>query len=204
MQFLLNPNVGYVLVTTTLLLSFLVLIVPGSKVLKILTALSSGLVGYILFQTQWDPWALFVVLLTPFAFYTTIRQTQRNLLLPMLTIVMVVFGPFFLFVDEDGLLANTRGAVFISIIAAQFTWMALKRNQDARGIRLSDVPDYMVGLTGKVWADMQANVAGTVEVDGELWTAYSKTSITAGTRVRVLRQDGPVLTVAPVENITKS
>jgi len=203
MELLLNPNVAYVLVTTTLMLSFFVFIVPRSLALKIGTALGIVLVGYELFQTKWDPWALVVVLLTPLAFFTTIRQTQRNLLLPMLTIVMVVFGPFFLFVDADGGLANINGAVIISIVAAQFTWMAIRRTQQAHGIQLTDIPDYMVGLTGKAWIDIQPNIAGTVQVDGELWTAYSKTYIPAGSPIRVLKQEGPVLTVAPVEEINK-
>jgi len=203
MEFLLNPNVAYVLVTATLILSFFVFIVPRSWALKIGTMLGIVLVGYELFHLKWDPWSLVVVLLTPLAFFTTIRQTQRNLLLPMLTIVMVVFGPFFLYVDANGHLANINGAVIISIIAAQITWMALKSNQNARGIQLTDIPDYMVGLTGKAWIDIQPNIAGTVQVDGELWTAYSKTYIPAGTRIRVLKQEGPVLTVAPVEEINK-
>lgn len=200
MEFLLNPNAAYVLVTVTLILCFLTLIIPRSWVLKIVTVLGIVLVGYILFQTKWDPWALVVVLLTPLAFFTTIRQTERNLLLPMLTIIMVVFGPFFLFIDANGRLANINGAVIISIVAAQFTWMAIRRSQLTHGIQLTDVPDYMVGLTGKAWIDIQPNIAGTVQVDGELWTAYSKTYIPAGSRVRILRQDGPVLTVTPVEN----
>lgn len=204
MAFLLNPNVAYVLITITLILCFFLLIAPGSRMWKFGTALGIVVVGYELFQIKWDPWALVVVLLAPLAFWVTIRQTERNLLLPVLTVFMVVFGPFFLFVDETGYLVNTRGAVFISIVAAEVTWMALKRHQDAHGIVLTDVPDYMIGLTGKAWLDIQANVAGTVEVDGELWTAYSKTSIPAGSKVRILKQNGSILTVAPVEPINKS
>jgi len=203
MEFLLNPNVAYVLVTATLMLCFFAIIVPRSWTLKIGTAVSIVLVAYELFQMKWDPWALVVVLLTPVAFFTTIRQTRRNLLLPMLTLVMVVFGPFFLFIDANGRLANINGAVIISIVAAQFTWMAIRRNQQAHGIQLTDVPDYMVGLTGKAWIDIQPNIAGTVQVDGELWTAYSKTFIAAGSPVRVLKQEGSVLTVKPVEETTK-
>jgi membrane protein implicated in regulation of membrane protease activity len=61
----------------------------------------------------------------------------------------------------------------------------------------------MVGLTGNVRTEIEAHSTGSVEVEGEIWMARSKTPIPAGSTVRILRRDGAVLTVKKVETLTK-
>ena len=69
-------------------------------------------------------------------------------------------------------------------------------------IRNND-PDSVVGLIGETRSEIEAHSAGSVLIEGELWQARSKEPIHAGSTVRVIRQDGFVLTVKEIERLKK-
>jgi membrane-bound serine protease (ClpP class) len=117
---------------------------------------------------------------------------------------MLTIGSFFILVDQKGYpvvnygLAGLASAFVVSVI-----WITVKYMQNIQGIRLSDNPDSMVGLTGKTRTEIELHSTGSVEVEGELWTARSEKYIPAGSTVRIVRCDSLVLTVKKVEKITK-
>ena len=92
----------------------------------------------------------------------------------------------------------------MSVLSATIIWISTERIRNINGVRLSDDPDSVVGLIGETITEIEVHSAGSVLVEGDLWQARSKEPIPAGSRVRVLRQDGFWLTVKKVENLPKN
>ena len=65
--------------------------------------------------------------------------------------------------------------------------------------RLSNA-EAMIGQTGRVSEDIEANGYGRVAIDGDDWKARSAdgSAISEGTRVRVTKMDSIIITVEPV------
>jgi membrane protein implicated in regulation of membrane protease activity len=59
----------------------------------------------------------------------------------------------------------------------------------------------LVGMTGEVWIAIEPFSIGSVRIEGEIWQARSKENLPAHALVRVIRQEGPTLTVKKIENI---
>jgi membrane-bound ClpP family serine protease len=89
----------------------------------------------------------------------------------------------------------------ISIFGGLFIWLTVQRRQNA--VKAPFIEDTLVGMTGEVWIAIEPYSAGSVRIEGELWQARSKTPIRAGSTVRVIRQDGFVLTVKETEPLPR-
>jgi membrane-bound ClpP family serine protease len=79
----------------------------------------------------------------------------------------------------------------------------VERLRSVEGAILSNDPDSVVGLIGETRSEIESHSAGSVLIEGEVWLARSKKPIPAGSMVRVVRQDGFVLTVKETEKLTK-
>ena len=66
--------------------------------------------------------------------------------------------------------------------------------------RLSNA-EAMIGQTGRVSEDIEANGYGRVAIDGDDWKARSAdgSAISEGTRVRVTKMDSIIITVKPID-----
>ncbi|HLA08330.1 MAG TPA: NfeD family protein [Anaerolineales bacterium] len=202
MEFLINPNVAYLLIVTAVMLLLLTFNEPKSTLPKVGMVLCFVAAGYEFVYLKGNPWAFLVVALSPLPFFIAIRETRMHL--PLITILMLTIGSFFLFVDQDGRpVVNYGLAGVVSVFCGSFIWIVIGRMRNAQGARLSNDPDSVVGMIGEARTDIEAHSAGSVLVEGELWQARSKKPIPAGGTVRVLRQDGFVLTVKEAEKLTK-
>jgi membrane protein implicated in regulation of membrane protease activity len=115
---------------------------------------------------------------------------------------MLTIGSAYLFVDENGRpFANLGVAGMVSIFAGLFIWVIIQRAQKAGKSQL--IGDTLVGITGEVWIAIEPFSIGIVRIEGELWQARSKEMLPAGTLIRVIRQEGSVLTVKETEKLTK-
>jgi membrane-bound serine protease (ClpP class) len=204
MELLINPNIAYLLIIAAILLFLMTIIFPKSNMAKVGMVLCLGAAGYELVYLHGNPWALLIAALSPLPFFAVIRQTRLHLPLLIITILMLTVGSVFFFVDQNGHpVVNYLLAGGVSIFCGEFIWIAVGRMQNAQGTRLSDNPDSVVGLIGEVRTEIEMHSTGSVDVEGELWMARSKTSIPAGSMVRILRRDGSLLTVKKVEKLTK-
>ena len=202
MEFLINPNVAYLLIVTAVMLLLLTFNEPKSTLPKVGMVLCFVAAGYEFVYLKGNPWAFLVVALSPLPFFIAIRETRMHL--PLITILMLTIGSFFLFMDQDGRpVVNYGLAGVVSVFCGSFIWIVIGRMRNAQGARLSNDPDSVVGMIGEARTDIEAHSAGSVLVEGELWQARSKKPIPAGGTVRVLRQDGFVLTVKEAEKLTK-
>jgi membrane-bound ClpP family serine protease len=201
MEFLINPNVAYLLIVVAVVLFMSTIIDPKSTMLKAGMVLCLVATGYELVYLGGNPWALLVVAFSPLPFFALARQIRLHLPLLIITILMLTVGSVFLFVDQNGRpIVNYLLAGGVSVCCGEFVWITAGRKQNAQGTRLSDAPDSLVGLIGKVRTEIETHSTGSVEVEGELWIARSKTPIPAGSTVRILRRDGSVLTVKKWKN----
>lgn len=202
MEFLLNPTIAYLLILTAVMLSLWVFNGAKSILPKAGMILCFAAVGFEFVYLKWNPMALLVVALSPLPFFIAIRQTRMHNPLFLITILMLTLGSVFLFVDENNRPVVNYGLTgLVSVFCATFIWIGIGRMRNAEGARLSNDPDSVVGLMGEVRRDIELHSAGMVLVDGELWSARSKSPISAGAAVRILRQDGFWLTVKEVEKL---
>jgi membrane-bound serine protease (ClpP class) len=197
MEFLLNPNVAYLLIVMAAMLALAAIVVPGTGLPEIGLIFCLGLAGYAVYFLGINSWALFVLLLSILPFILAIRL--KNLRLPLLavSILFLIGGSVFLFVDEKGWPAvNPLLAGVVSILSGGFIWIAVDRVLAAQQTQPRNNPDALVGKFGE--ARTEINTEGSVQVSGELWSARSEKSIAGGSAVRVLQRDGFVLIVEEV------
>jgi len=203
MAYLLNPNIAYFLVVIGITLLDLSMINPKATILKVGMTFCLIAAGLELFYLRVNPWAFLVVALSPLPFVIAVRQQRPQNPLFLISIFMLAIGSYFLFVDQDYRPVVSGPAAFVSILCVAIIWISTERLRNVEGVRSKNDPDSVVGLLGEVQTDIEKYSAGSVLIEGEVWQARSKEPISAGSTVRVLRQDGFWLTVKKVEKLTK-
>src|SRR5258706_13385285 len=201
MKFLINPNTAYIFVVATLMLLITTIIFPRSVILKILTVLFLGMALYELVHVKANLWELVVVTLSTFPFLAAICQTRLHLSLLAITILLLTVGSIFLFTDQNGRPINLPLTKIVSGFCAAFIWIGVRLELNLNDPRIGNDRDSLVGMIGEAYSEIHE--FGSVRADGQIWQAHSENIIPAGSTVRILRQDGFVLTVKKVENLTK-
>jgi membrane-bound serine protease (ClpP class) len=197
MEFLLNPNVAYVLVVATAMLALIAIVVPGTGLPEVGLVLCVGLAGYSIYSLGINFWALLGVGLSIIPFIFALRAKTMRLPLLAVSILMLIGGSVFLFLDQKGWPAvNPWLAGVVSILCGGFIWIATERVLAAQGALPSLNPDALVGKIGE--ARTEISTEGSVQVGGELWSARSEKPIAAGSPVRVVQRDGFVLIIEKV------
>jgi len=202
MVVLININFAYLLIVAAVMLEITIILFPKAVIPNNGIALCLGMAAYELYHLSANPWALVVTALSPFLYFFAIHQTGnfRHLLLA-LTAIMLVFGSVYMFVDKYGHpTINPALMGLVSIICAEFIWVATERRLNAQGIKLGINPEPIVGIIGRAVTDVFD--LGLVEFEGETWSARSDHPILAGSAVRILKNEGMILVVKKAENLT--
>jgi len=193
MDFLLNPNVAYLLLLGGVLTAMLALVTPGTGFFEIVAFFCVALAGYAIYNLSFNWWALILILLSVVPFIYSIQKPKRELYLGISIAVMVV-GSAFLFPGEGWAPAvNPFVALIASALFAWFLWIAVGKSIQAAYTKPFNNLDYLIGQVGE--AKTKVLEEGSVQVAGELWTARSEKVIKAGSLVRVIRREGFVLIV---------
>jgi membrane-bound ClpP family serine protease len=193
MDFLINPNVAYLLLLGGVFLAMLALVAPGTGLLELAAFISLSLAGYGIYRLSFNWWALALVVLSVVPFIYSIRKPNREVYLGI-SIVLLVVGSIFLFPSEGGGPAVNLFVAFIaSALVAVFLWLAVTKSIQATQVQPAHDLDALVGQTGE--AKTKISDEGSVQVAGELWTARSEKPIKAGSAIRVVRREGFVLIV---------
>jgi len=196
MDFLLEPNVAYLILVAGVMLGFMAIVSPGTGLFEVGAFFCLLLAGYTVYNLSFNWWALVLLILSLVPFVYAIQKPKRELFLA-LSIVLLTVGSVFLFPPTAGIMAvNPVLAITASLLMAIFLWVAVRKSMEAATIRPSHDLDTLVGKVGeartKVFED------GSVQVGGELWSARSETSIPSGSSIRVVRRDGFVVVVEPI------
>jgi membrane-bound serine protease (ClpP class) len=193
MDFLLEPNIAYLVLLASVLLGFMALVSPGTGVFEVGAFFCIALAGYAVYNLSFDWWALVLVLLGVVPFVYAIQKPKRELYLG-LAILLIVVGSVLVFpqTDERGGV-NLWVAFFASLCVAGFLWIAVRKSIEAATVRPSHDLGALVGQVGE--ARTKVHDDGSVQVDGELWSARSEQEIPVGSPVRVVRREGFILFV---------
>jgi membrane-bound serine protease (ClpP class) len=193
MDFLLDPNVAYLVLLGAVLLAMLSLATPGTGLFEIGAFFCLLLAGYAIYQLSFNWWALILLGLSIVPFVYAIQKPKRELYLA-LSILLLVFGSVFIFPRTGNQsIVNPFVAIAGSALVAGFLWIAVRKSMEVAGTKPAHSLDNLVGKIGE--ARTKVEEEGSVQVEGELWSARSEKAIPAGSSIRVLSRDGFVLIV---------
>jgi len=193
MDFLLNPNIAYLFLLGGVFLAMLALATPGTGFFEIGALFCIALAGYAIYTLSINLWALILVILSIVPFVYSLQKPKRELYLGI-SILLLAVGSIFLFATETGGPAvNLLVALSSSTLVSGFLWVAVGKTLQVAHTQPSHDLDALVGQIGE--AKTKVHESGSVQVDGELWTARSDKSIKVGSSIRVVRRDGFTLTV---------
>jgi len=193
MDFLLDPNVAYLILLGSVLLAMLALAAPGTGLFEVGAFFCIALAGYAIYHLSFNWWALVLLALSIVPFVYAIQKPKRELYLA-LSILLLVVGSVFMFPRQEGqAVVNPVVAIVASGLVAGFLWVAVRKSLEAANVRPSHDLEGLVGQIGE--ARTKVNEDGSVQVAGELWSARSEKSIPAGSSIRVVGREGFVLIV---------
>jgi membrane-bound serine protease (ClpP class) len=197
MNFLLDPNVAYLILVVGLILGMLALFTPGTGILEIGALFAVFLAGYAVYSLPINTWALILLVVGVVPFFFAVRKfKQWYWLLP--AIASAVVGSVFLFRAEAGSPAiNPIFAVIVSVVSILLMWLIGIKSIEA--LRLNPAHDLGTLLKKVGEARTDILLEGTVYVGGEEWTARSEKRIPAGSQVKVTGREGLVLIVEQIK-----
>ena len=193
MDFLLDPNIAYLILLAGIMLAFLALVTPGTGLFEIGALFSIILAGYAIYNLSFNLWALILLGLSIIPFVYSIQKPKREVYLAA-AVLLVVIGSVFMFPRTE---ANATVNPFVAIVAsglvAGFLWIAVRKSIEAGSVKPSHDLDGLIGQIGEARTNIHDD--GSVQVGGELWSARSETEIPSGSSIRVVRRDGFVVVV---------
>ncbi len=193
MDFLLDPNVAYLILLAGVLLVMMAIVTPGTGLFEVGAFFCLVLAGYAVYNLSINWWALIVIGLSILPFIYAIQKPKREVFLG-LAILLLMVGSVFLFARENGRPAvNPFLAVVASALVAAFLWIAVRKSIQAAGLRPTHDLEGIVGRAGETRTEVHDD--GSVQVNGELWSARSAETIPPGSHIRVVRREGFVLVV---------
>jgi membrane-bound serine protease (ClpP class) len=200
MEFLQNPNITYLLLAGGLVFAMLALAAPGTGVLEIVALFVLGLAGWSVASNNLpiNAWSLVVLGVGLVLFFLALRRPKQWYLL-VASILAIVLGSVFLFRSQIWYIPAVDPflAAIVSVLTGGFFWVAARKVMEAASVRPVHDLDALVGAKGE--AKTHIFKEGSVQVEGELWSARSDQPIHSGTAVRVLELDGFTLKVEAAE-----
>ncbi len=195
---LFDPNLAFIFFWLGLALIVLELIVPGH--------VFSGTIGTILLLTSIASFGLLPVRLIGIAFLVaSVVFFVIELKVPGLGVwsaagvASLVLGGLFLFDSSGGVRVSPFVIVPVAAFMALFFGFVVAKALAMRHLPAAQGPEAVVGREGVVLA-AGLDPEGVVRVAAEEWMARSASgSIPGGSKIRVTRLDGLVLTVEPLE-----
>jgi membrane-bound serine protease (ClpP class) len=199
MNILIEPNIAYLLLASGSLLAILALLSPGSGILEIGALFTLILAGWITSFLPINLWALIVLVVGVVPFLIAVRKSGRLIFLAV-SCAALILGSTFLFRNDVWYIpaVNPLLALVVSILSASFMWLATRKVLETANLRPTHDLEVLIGATGQAKTDILE--AGSVQVDGELWSAQSDTPIPNGAHVRVTGREGFILKVEPDSN----
>ena len=197
MNFLLDPNVAYLILVIGVILGMLALFTPGTGLLEVGALFAIFLAGYAMYHLPIRAWALLLLVVGIVPFIFALRKfKQWYWLLP--AIVSSVVGSVFLFKSDNSLTAiNPWFATLVSIVSVVLMWVIGIKTLEALRLRPSQDLSRLIDELGEARTDIFNE--GTVYAGGEEWTARSDALIPAGSQVKVIGREGLVLKVVKAE-----
>jgi len=196
-EILTNPNFAYLVLVGSVLLVSLALVNPGTGILELLGLVGLIFAGVLMYFNEINPWALVLLLFGVFPFMLAVRRSHKMRYL-VVAIASFVIGSAFLFKGEGiGPAVNPFLALIVSVLAGGFMWIVVSKSVEASLVPPAQDLSRLIGDFGEAKTDVHKE--GSVQVDGELWSARSHELIAMGSPIRVVSRDSFILQVEQVE-----
>ena len=193
MDFLLDPNVAYLILLGGILLGLMAIVTPGTGLFEVGAFFCLVLAGYAVYNLSFNWWALLLIVISLIPFVYASQRPKRELFLGI-SIVLLLVGSIFLFA-VDGLLpaVNPLVAFLASGSMAGFLWIVVRKSVQAAAVRPTHDLDALVGQMGEARTVIRDDGSGYGP--GEVWAARREGEIPSGSRIRVVRREGFILVV---------
>lgn len=196
MDFLLNPNIAYLVLVSAMLFTLVAIITPGTGIAEILALFSMLLAAYAVYNLAFNWWALALLVLSAIPFLYAVRGPRRGLWLA-LSMVGLTAGSVFFFPAEDRLMAVDVPLALVTTLAySAFLWYSARKVLEISAVRPAHELSGLIGQLGEAKTSIADE--GSAQVGGELWSARSERSVAAGSVVKVIGREGFVLLVEQV------
>ncbi len=196
MNFLMDPNVGYILAVGGLMLAILALFTPGTGLLEIGALFALVLAGFSIANFSINAWALALLVVGIVPFILAMRRTGKLYFFGIALLALVVGSVFLIATPEGGIAVNPYLAIVVSALSSGFLWLMGRSSLRALALPTKNLTQ-LIGKTGEAHTDIFAE--GSAYVDGEEWSARSQVFIPLGSQVRVVGREGLILIVEPVQ-----
>ncbi len=204
MEFLINPNISYVLLILGFVTAILALFSPGTGVLELGALVMLALAGYGIANLPINSWAFAIMALGIIPLVLALVRARKNthrrsVPLMLLAVLAFLVGAALLYQGSTWLSAvNPILILLLSLGTLGLTWLMATKLMEAASSQPAFDLDQLIGMTGQVSSDIRGQ--GTVYVNGEEWSAFSDHFIPAGSSVRVLRREGLALEIEPIKH----
>lgn len=199
LDFLLDPNIAYILLVFGSMLLILAALNPGSGILELGAVFLLLLAGWGIYNLSVNVWALVLLLIGIISIVLAVRPPGRRVML-WVSILALVTGSSFMFKSESWQPAvNPWLALVLSTLSAGSLWIIATKVLVAAKTQPTHDLNRLIGEIGEAKTDILYE--GTVQVAGEQWTARSETLIQNGSRIQVIGRDGLILLVEPYSKI---
>lgn len=197
-DFMLNPNIAYLLLVSGFLLIIMALLTPGTGVLEVGAVFAFVLAAWQIYSIPINIWALLLLVLGVIPFLLAVRHSG-NLWYLVASIATLVVGSTYLFQGSGWLPAvNPVLALIVSTTTAGLIWFVTVKTLDAHVAPTAHNIDDVIGAEGLTRTIIHTE--GAVWVKMEEWSARSEASIPPGTRIRVVDRQGLILDVEPLQS----
>lgn len=194
MDFILDPNLAYLVLVVTTILAILALLSPGSGFIEVGAVIAAIFAAYSIYRLPLNGWALAILVIGGVLFLVAFFRKDRRWILGA-SILCIVVGSAFLFRTDRWWqpAVNPLLAALVSVISGGFFWVVGRKLLEASAAAPVHSLDRLIGAIGEAKTDIHQH--GSVQVEGELWSATSQTLIPAGSLVRVVKREGFTLEV---------
>jgi len=194
LEFLLDPNVAYLTLVLAFLITLMAILTPGTAIFEIIALLMLIVSGWQIYNIPFNLWALIAIFSGAILFFIAVRWSKKLIFLA-LSILLLIIGSVFLFQGEPWWrpAVNPFLAIIVSAAVGSFLWIVAVKVMEADSTTPTHDLGQLIGMVGEAKSNIHQE--GSVQVDGELWTAQSEEMILIGSRVRVIDRNGFMLVV---------
>ena len=162
MDFLLEPNIAYLILLGGVLLGLMSIISPGTGLFEIGAFFCLALAGYAVYNLSFNWWALVILILSIAPFIYAIQKPKREIYLGF-SIFLLVIGSVFLFaVDGWKPAVNPFVALVTSGLISAFLWIAVRKTAQAAGARPAHDLETLIGSAGEAKSTIRICFRGNV------------------------------------------
>jgi len=199
MEFLLDPNIAYVLLAIAFFVTIFALLAPGTGILEILSLILLLAVGFTIANMAVNTWAIVLLLVGVVLAIVALKRSRKWYFITS-SIIALIVGMLFVYKDYGSILAvDPLLALIVSAAMGAFIWIIGRNTTAAFDLKPQGNPDNVIGLSGRAVTDI--HTSGSVYVNGENWSAISETRIAKGNQVTVLERSGLILKVSILEDV---